>query len=143
MLGHSRRLLADPPSPGDRHPTVADTLLPQFMISVACALVIIAFAGAESDVGELVRGWIEMTAGIVQMVFVLVPEPTPSTGTSIPSGVVAYRHILAANLTVAAVSFVGRGPVGRGGAPSFNVGCAASRAEPAGCVPPPCLAGRR
>jgi hypothetical protein len=77
------------------------------MISVAYALVIIAFVGAESYVGELVRGWIEMTAGIVQIVFVLVPEPTRSTGTAIPSGIGAYRHILAANLTVAVVSFVG------------------------------------
>src|SRR5919106_6920735 len=96
MLGPSPRLLADPPPAGDRHPTVADTLLRQFTISVAYALIVIAFVDAESYFGELVRGWIEVTAGTVETVLVLVPEPTRSVSTG------AYRHVLAASLVIAA-----------------------------------------
>jgi hypothetical protein len=107
MLGRSRRLLNEPPPAGDLHPTVADTLLRQFTISVAYALVVIAFVDAQSYIGELVRGWIETTAGIVETVLVLVPEPTRSVGTGGPNGIGAYRHVLAASLAIATVSFVG------------------------------------
>jgi hypothetical protein len=61
-------------------------LLRQFTISVAYALIVIAFVDAESYIGELVRGWIEMTGGIVEMVFALVPEPARSVGAGGPNG---------------------------------------------------------
>ena len=107
MLGRFLRLLTDPPPAGELHPTVADTLLRQFTISVAYALVVIAFVDADSYIGELVRGWIEMTARIVETILALVPEPTRSVGTGGQNGIGAYRHVLAASLAIATVSFAG------------------------------------
>jgi hypothetical protein len=55
MLGRFLRLLTDSPPAGELHPTAADTLLRHFTISVAYALVVIAFVDADSYIGELVR----------------------------------------------------------------------------------------
>ena len=106
MLGRSRRPLANPPPIGDRHSTVFDAVLRQFTISVAYALVIVC-VDAEGYISELVQGWIEMTAGIVGIVFVLVPESARSVGAGWPNGVGVYRHVLAASLVIATASFVG------------------------------------
>jgi hypothetical protein len=78
-----------------------------FRVSVVYAVIIIAFADAESSVGELVRSWIEITSRILQMVFAFVPEPARSTSADISSGISTYRHVLTASLVIATASFVG------------------------------------
>ena len=93
--------------PTTHHPTIGDSVLVEFILASAYALLITLGAEhPETLLAAAVAGWIDFTASAVQVVFAFAPLPDGFREGALFNAIGVYRHLLAGCLLIACGHFV-------------------------------------
>ena len=88
-------------------PTIEEAVFFELALTSSYALLIsMGVQQPDTLLGQVVEGWIDLTASAVRVALVLVPAPSDLSENAAREGIATYRHILSACLLIACACFM-------------------------------------